>query len=231
MDDYRKSVEELKEHLLSRRHSGSTFVAEVRGRLKYKDGPGWLLLVGTRWCYLQKSTLLHLLSCFCGGRRGIRAAAAEAQEVLRDDELQVRQPRPLEYDGVRAVLFRNSELALTEPCPFCGKQHLYSRIDGRKSAKCRGGAESATAADGTVLLRSDGVVVRSRRHDPILQFVTSCTVLAPGATISREDFLSAYRAWCAATGTVGGRKPWKRVVAGTRADDRNVYGLSLKEGD
>lgn len=77
-----------------------------------------------------------------------------------------------------AVLFRIQSIDKTEPCPFCGKSHKHGYPDGHRNSHCsdnityqsvRGDLhevkltpDSITAADGTILKREYGYILKTR---------------------------------------------------------------------
>ena len=77
-------------------------------------------------------------------------------------------------DGVAiAVIWRSdSELFITDYCPFCGERHYYDGEDGWTEVGCFDESlfgdrllfpvETRTAADDTILKQSDGYIVRTR---------------------------------------------------------------------
>ena len=77
-------------------------------------------------------------------------------------------------DGVAiAVIWRSdSELFMTDYCPFCGERHYCSGEDGLADVGCFDESlfgdrllfpvETRTAADDTILKQSDGYIVRTR---------------------------------------------------------------------
>ncbi len=69
-----------------------------------------------------------------------------------------------------AVIWRNdSELFITDYCPFCGERHYYEGEEGRTEVGCFDESpclfpmDDRTVADGTVLKQSDGYIVRTRK--------------------------------------------------------------------
>jgi hypothetical protein len=88
-------------------------------------------------------------------RKQIRAFSVPTYETI--------QSRPY------AVLWRDTPESKTDPCPFCGKEHIHSGGadgDGHRVAHCGKDnvREEAQAEDGTVLRRSHGYIIRSRRQ-------------------------------------------------------------------
>ena len=77
-------------------------------------------------------------------------------------------------DGVAiAVIWgSDSELFITDYCPFCGERHYYDGEDGWTEVGCFDESlfgdrllfpvETRTAADDTILKQSDGYIVRTR---------------------------------------------------------------------
>lgn len=77
-----------------------------------------------------------------------------------------------------AVLFRTGTTDKTEPCPFCAQVHTHGYPDGHRCSHCcdnitykrrRGFCfpvkltpDEITAADGTILKREDGYIIRTR---------------------------------------------------------------------
>jgi hypothetical protein len=60
-----------------------------------------------------------------------------------------------------AVLRRPEESAAAGPCPFCAVGHLHGIGDGHRMPHCVDGVETVTAADGTLIRRESGYVVRT----------------------------------------------------------------------
>jgi hypothetical protein len=63
-----------------------------------------------------------------------------------------------EVIGLRAfaVLRRDTETALTDPCPFCGRQHNHGASDGLKAAHC----SSAEARDEIKIANGERITLR-----------------------------------------------------------------------
>ncbi len=63
-----------------------------------------------------------------------------------------------------AILYRNTEDAPTELCPFCGKSHKHDSNDGFRVAHCmKANAEPfIVTQDGTKLFRKDGYLLKTR---------------------------------------------------------------------
>jgi hypothetical protein len=73
-----------------------------------------------------------------------------------------------------AILWRDSEDAPCEPCPFCGRRHTHGKGDGHRVPHCSdenghslmfGEERTVTAYDGTVLRQRDGYIVQPRQAD------------------------------------------------------------------
>lgn len=88
--------------------------------------------------------------------------SAEVLAYVRD----VRSPDEQDYeihDGLAyAVLWRDKERSLTDPCPFCGKRHQHGLTDGHRGIHCHKGSIMALSRDGTILLQERGYILRTR---------------------------------------------------------------------
>lgn len=60
-----------------------------------------------------------------------------------------------------ALLYRDAGSEATEPCPFCFVEHRHGLGDGHRVAHCASGWESVAAADGMLLERANGYIVRT----------------------------------------------------------------------
>lgn len=69
------------------------------------------------------------------------------------------------------VLYRQTSMAKTDPCPFCFATHSHGDGDGHRVAHCspQYGRSSIVTLDGTVLRRDQGYIIKDRGHDQIYQ--------------------------------------------------------------
>ena len=63
-----------------------------------------------------------------------------------------------------AILYRDTESAPTDPCPFCGCCHSHGSGDGFRVAHCMkdGAVVFVVAQDGTKMYQKDGYIIKTR---------------------------------------------------------------------
>jgi len=99
---------------------------------------------------------------------------AVIEEARENDEVEFER---LGGDRIYPVLYRDTADADTDPCPYCGTKHIHGTGDGHRVAHCptpprenRHQFEKETgqeewyivAADGRIVTRDRGYIVRSR---------------------------------------------------------------------